>query len=344
MALTPEPTRPSTGRVVWLDCLRGVAASAVVLGHYFEPELYFPVMAFLDPGIFGVGTFFFVSGYIIPASVRMDSRRPLTRFACARVFRLYPLYWLSLAIGIVVYGAGTAQVLVNITMAQRFFGVHDVIGAYWTLQVELLFYCFVATTIAAGKFNTPRIIAASALASAGLAVIFGAIRFLFYVRSPLSVPIGLALILVGNMFFLLREGMVTHEAFGNLCFRVCTLLLISFCLGYSRDWGYNENPGRFAISYGASAAVFFGMAYRGRCRSSVLRGLGLISYPLYLVHQPIQTIAGALLPGQAVWVVGSVALAALLLLAPLLHIAIERPAVRLGRRLIDDIGRRCPTT
>jgi peptidoglycan/LPS O-acetylase OafA/YrhL len=46
--------------------------------------------------------------------------------------------------------------------------------------------------------------------------------------------------------------------------------------------------------------------------------LRLISYPVYLVHQPVQTIAEAAFRGQAAWVVGSVAFVAALILASLL--------------------------
>jgi peptidoglycan/LPS O-acetylase OafA/YrhL len=62
--------------------------------------------------------------------------------------------------------------------------------------------------------------------------------------------------------------------------------------------------------------------------------LRLISYPVYLVHQPVQTIAEAAFRGQAAWVVGSVAFVAALILASLLHVAIEKSAIRLGRRLM----------
>jgi peptidoglycan/LPS O-acetylase OafA/YrhL len=337
--MTSIPGRSATNRIVWLDGLRGIAATAVVLGHYFESMLRFPGSNFLDPGVFGVGIFFFVSGFIIPASVRTRDRHPLTRFVCARFFRLYPLYWLSLAIGTIVYGAGAVQALVNITMAQRFVGVPDVIGAYWTLEVELLFYGFVVVTILLEKFNSPRVVASAALAAAGLAVILGAVRFFLNVKSPIAVPIGLSLILVGNMYFLLRQGLIARDLFGRVCSAVAGCLLISFCLGYSRDWGYSENPMRFAASYSCSAALFFATAYRGRCGLPVLSGLGLISYPIYLLHQPIQAIVRVVLHDQPVWVVGLAAFVVVLLLAELLHLAIETPGVRLGRWLMNGGGR-----
>nr|WP_294551795.1 acyltransferase [uncultured Rhodopila sp.] len=338
MSLTSVPAKRPTSRILWLDGLRGIAATAVVLGHYFESMVHFPGSDVVDPGIFGVGMFFFISGYIIPASVRPRDRHPLVRFLSARFFRLYPLYWLSLAIGTVVYGVGAVPALVNMTMAQRFVGVPDVIGAYWTLQVELLFYGFVSITVLLGRFNSPRVVAAATLASAGLAVTFGAIRFFLDRKSPIAVPIGLSMILVGNVFYMLREGLITPNLFGKLCAIVSACLLISFCLGYSRDWGYNENPTRFAMSYSVSAALFFVVAYRGRCGPPILSGLGLISYPIYLLHQPIQTIAESVLHGQADWVAGVGAFIAVLLLAVLSHLAIETPGVRLGRWLMGGTG------
>ena len=32
------------------------------------------------------------------------------------------------------------EVVANVTMLQQFFGIENVLGIYWTLQIELIFY------------------------------------------------------------------------------------------------------------------------------------------------------------------------------------------------------------
>lgn len=67
-----------------------------------------------------------------------------------------------------------------------------------------------------------------------------------------------------------------------------------------------------------------------------LTRLGRISYPVYLVHVPVLLATLALLPerpGASSWPAAVLAIPATLLLAILLHHAVERPGIALGRRL-----------
>ena len=104
---------------MWIDSLRGVAVSTVVIQHFFASLVSPVILAVFDPGMFGVTVFFSVSGFIIPQSVRSSDDR-LRRFAIARVFRLYPAYWISLILAVAVYSAPFRSIVVNATMLQRF--------------------------------------------------------------------------------------------------------------------------------------------------------------------------------------------------------------------------------
>ncbi len=67
-----------------------------------------------------------------------------------------------------------------------------------------------------------------------------------------------------------------------------------------------------------------------------LTRLGRISYPVYLVHVPVLVAALALLPereGTSSWPAAVLAIPVTLALASLLHHAVERPGIALGRRL-----------
>ena len=98
----PPAAAAGTGnRLAWLDVLRGLAALAVVFNHfgYFVPAgLKNPVNHWVNPGDYGVFVFFLISGYIVPAS--LERKGSVRTFWVSRLFRLYPLYLLAVAVAV----------------------------------------------------------------------------------------------------------------------------------------------------------------------------------------------------------------------------------------------------
>lgn len=143
-------------RLIGLDCLRGLAAIAVVIFHYGQryAEIYnVPTPAWMevfDIGRYGVFLFFLISGYVIFFSVSQGDHKTSNwkTFLKKRIIRLYPAYWAALVFTFVlvqVFGLPGREVdflafLANFSMLQYFFGVTSVDGVYWTLAVEWCFY------------------------------------------------------------------------------------------------------------------------------------------------------------------------------------------------------------
>ena len=139
-------------RLIEVDSLRGLAALAVVLYHFTTrfTELYSPnpppTFAFPD-GHYGVNLFFIISGFVIFMTLEKTSR-PLD-FVVSRFSRLFPAYWAAIIITFsITHLLGLPGKLVDITaavgnliMIHGFFRIPHVDGVYWTLEVELLFYC-----------------------------------------------------------------------------------------------------------------------------------------------------------------------------------------------------------
>lgn len=133
-----------------LDGLRGIAAFAVVLSHFtggYDARYPEDTHAFYDVwwGAFGVSLFFMISGFVILMTAQAGDAR---RFAISRFSRLYPAYWVALAIAVLI-GAlfrvpgtpvGPKVVVANVTMVQRWFFVPNVNDAFWTLAIEMQFY------------------------------------------------------------------------------------------------------------------------------------------------------------------------------------------------------------
>ena len=92
-AAQPAPKQ----RIVFLDGLRFIAATAVLVQHGFETQgpIGRTIVDLLSPGVFGVVLFFMISGFVIPMSIGRNFK-PAT-FAIRRIFRIYPLVLASFA-------------------------------------------------------------------------------------------------------------------------------------------------------------------------------------------------------------------------------------------------------
>lgn len=146
-----EKVAASSGRIVGLDVLRGLAASSVLVYHYTSnyQRVYHhraaPLFS-LPQGALGVELFFLISGFVIFMTLER-ARRPMD-FVRSRFFRLFPAYWAAICLTFVVLRLlpligrtpTLPRMLINLSMVQELLGVGNVDPVYWTLQLELCFY------------------------------------------------------------------------------------------------------------------------------------------------------------------------------------------------------------
>ena len=154
-------------RIVELDSLRGIAAVAVVIYHYFTRydqqyghEGLYPELTYLTKnGIYGVHLFFVVSGYVIFWTLHKTDR-PLD-FLVSRFSRLYPAYWFAIILtytAVNIFGLPDRQVDINVALANslmfhEYLNVSHVDGVYWTLTVEITFYLLIFLICLIFKFK-----------------------------------------------------------------------------------------------------------------------------------------------------------------------------------------------
>lgn len=95
------PTRESSGRFVFLDGLRGLAALAVVIHHFTQTSGRRELFA---SGPLAVDFFFCLSGFVIAHAYRrrLLTGMPALEYVKRRLIRLYPMYVLGLGIGLAV--------------------------------------------------------------------------------------------------------------------------------------------------------------------------------------------------------------------------------------------------
>lgn len=356
MANVSTPCR--TGRLEHLDALRGVAAIVVVFQHAIETSLrilgdagllgqvlHMLTFEAFNLGKFGVVVFFAISGFVIPFSFKGD--RPVLRFAISRGFRLYPTYWLSLAIAIPVgLAAGVAytvpQVVANTTMIQVLFGQADVLGVYWTLFIEMLFYGICVLTFLIGRLRSPGYMLLVLAGFLGVSLAAGTVNFLLERELPIALPVSLAVMHFGA---LARQLLVEREPSARRWFTVGAalmfVLLIPICiLGYGRDIAHGGFI-PYLTSYWVALVVFLACVFGRLFVSSTTLFLGRISYALYLFHAI--AILAALPLGRAVplmWAAPVVILvtACAIPVSWVVFLWIERPAIALGHRIANRVS------
>ena len=204
---TPPPGTPpaatASSRLAWLDVLRGFAALCVVFDHfgYFIPSrLNSPVYQWFNPGDYGVFVFFLISGYIVPAS--LERKGSVRTFWVGRLFRLYPLYLLAVAIAVALYfahvgglrGEGTdpeTSILSQMLMMSNVLAGKNVPNVVWSLSYEMIFYLLLTALFMA---RVHRRSSRYALAFAAAAVALGGLLPQAYFTSNLWSPRIIALV------------------------------------------------------------------------------------------------------------------------------------------------------
>jgi peptidoglycan/LPS O-acetylase OafA/YrhL len=88
-----------------VQALRGIAASAVVVGHSAAYGLIAAPDAVAVLGYSGVDVFFVISGFII-CQVAQRENASAWSFIAKRYWRIFPLYWIVLAFSVAISAAG----------------------------------------------------------------------------------------------------------------------------------------------------------------------------------------------------------------------------------------------
>lgn len=339
---------------VFVDMLRGLAALLVFWFHLdlhilcgypgtpVPPDslTYWLVYGFTDLGRYGVAIFFMISGFLIPSTLR-GPKASLRTYALHRFFRLYPAYWVAIAAWAAVAAwlpsgdgqPGARDALLNLTMLQKFLSVPDVIGAFWTLPIELLFYFACAFLFwSRSAWSWLRLLGLSITTCLVLA---GVGRV-----SATAMP--LAPLFAFTLMFLAdgaRQALESGRGGGKVALAataVAALLVPANLLGYEAQEAW-----RFITAYWMAMATFFAcLLLRGAIASSrpvaaASRFLADISYSVYLLHAPLGMTTAQLVQQST----GSAALGAASGLALTVAAAwvvftvVEAPAIRLGRRL-----------
>jgi peptidoglycan/LPS O-acetylase OafA/YrhL len=324
----------TSSRLLELDALRGIAAISVVLYHYTYGYgvLYgqHNVIISFPYGNLGVHLFFLISGFVI--FLTLGKAKAGLDFIVSRFSRLYPAYWVAggLTFAIVsIFGLPGWQVswtdgLINLTMLAGWLSTPYIDGVYWTLTIELSFYLLMFVLYLTDNLKRIETFAIGWLILIYPLRIIGYL-FKFQIPTPIAATILLNsgfFFIAGIMFYKVKNGQATLKH--HLIILCCYLA----CLNHRIDFDIIYNAAFFVIFY------LFAYNRLGFIVHKPLLLLGMISYPLYLIHANIGFVIIRnfykynINPNLSV----IIALTSVLLMSWLISISIEKPAMKFIRR------------
>jgi peptidoglycan/LPS O-acetylase OafA/YrhL len=270
----------SLERSVGIDSLRGVAILWVVAYHFFG----------IPAGTNGVLLFFAISGYCISFSA--DSAKSARDFYAKRLGRLLPALAVSVALITTAKHAFphlieesripswldsiyTLVALPTLNLAKINYVRPD--GAFWSLEIEFQFYALCALLIVVGlrKHLLPAI------------CIYCLVRLLLSNPSHPYSNDFFSFFVAGLSIAAYRKGQLEFAFTGIIA--AIVLELSHTLLGYSQPSAPIGWP-RFAMLLASVAALYVASHYRAPAFLSPLALVGLVSYPLYLLHQDLGTM------------------------------------------------------
>jgi len=301
-----------------IDTLRGLAVSMVVIYHFFVLlNLNNIVTPFTHTfGLLGVSIFFIISGYLIYSSIdnnikKRGKKEGLKNYFLHRLFRILPAYYFNLFVVLLISSfiieaqylyshQFMNQFLSHLSLTSYFayksvgLGIN---GAYWTLNIEMLWYIIAPIFILYIKDIRILIFIIFSSLIYLLALDKGVLDEIFNINSQMP-SYKLQLFYINSQLM----GQINYFIIGILIYKysikspfknpfVSMILAISILLvfiGISKYYGITESFLLLHIFIIIATSTIFILIYQKKIpKINILNWLGKISYSIYLWHMPI---------------------------------------------------------
>lgn len=331
------------------DALRLLAASMVLVSHCYplfgeRGEIFWRLTGFETGGGIGVKMFFFISGYLVTASI--ERRQLLWTYVTARAFRILPALTTVVLLSMFVLGPTTTQLpadeyfcdkttysyignAVIYALQYRLPGVFDglpqqaVNGSLWTLPIEVTMYVVLAVLFFLGAINRRTSLFLAVAFFAAHVITRTALDWSWENRGPqfLNMPfdsvLGLGLwFWIGSSFWMYRSNIPVS---GWLAAAVTCAFVATFHSPFAYLAAIVALP--YMLYYAAYAPLRINLPF------------GDISYGVYLYAWPVTQTVFQLASGRLSFLAMlSIAALATFLLGWLSWVLVERPMLALKRR------------
>jgi peptidoglycan/LPS O-acetylase OafA/YrhL len=311
---------------------------------------------YFEFGITGVVLFFAISGFVIYGTLRGPREGTGRRFVITRFFRLFPAYWVSVLAGLVFiwwwqgWPITWPMVAANFTMVPDLFGQTPIMGLYWTLGTELVFYLCCWLIWRLGYLENARFLAGLvvALSLAWLAV-KGA-KQLGAIGEDVSaawknLPRHLAIMFWGAYFRIVYDetkGFRESVRRNRKIWTLVGLTLLIVLIGGARQFRFLIHPStNWFSAYVVAPLLFCVWVAWLRVQNRVFAWLGRISYSIYLFHHAVMIPlfswvaweSNAALRGWPLPLYLIVTLLVTIAVSAAVFYAVELPAIAMGKRL-----------
>lgn len=330
--------------ITLVDMLRGFLAIMVLIAHGLEaahlalPSASFPTMLdfTLARGGYWVSGFFVLSGFCIHRSILGQQAQGTGLaagfYALARVSRIYPVYLVALVLALSSSPwPGSLMIGGHLLMMQGITGVLPAIKPAWSLTNEMVYYAAWPAVLIACRFRHFRAFAVAFAASTVMAAVLFALWKSLHGGAADSSWLALAMIAASFPGWLggaaLAHGwhILQSRSQGWMTWAGLLLLLAGYA---AQAWLMHLNARTMllcAVTYvslpGWLLLLLGGSTWRGFDRwRSAAAWMGLLSYPLYIMHQPLLDITTSALRHLAPS--GSLTMLTLMLVAEVLTIVI----------------------
>ncbi len=307
-------------------------------------------------GNLGVDLFFVLSGFLITRILLVDRGAgvPVRYFMARRFFRIFPIYYLTIFALWPLMGRNQSLAALTYTSnyAQLFTPYHSLLEHAWSLAVEEHFYLLWPPVVAwlAPVFSR-RVLLAGVIPVALLSLV-GAIVWGPWERYPQAMEefilrsstVRFLSLAAGAMLAFHESALRNSRPRAAVIVGVFTLAALLLTPG---RFGTPDWPGfrfaQFVVMFPCigCAVLIYAVAWRGSrsplsaaLRWAPLRGIGRVSYALYLYHYPVfaQTGIFGVQPHSPSAVRTVLVMGFCGGLAVLSYYAIERPLLRIGGR------------
>ncbi len=324
-------------KLIFGDVALPIFSEPLSIAFWENPLLYRGSSA----GSVGVTLFFITSGYLMAGMSRRYSRK---NFLLNRTFRIFPTLWFFVFLVAIMQSQlgleiGKSQILVNMFLLTGLIPKAALIGITWTLILEMYFY-FLTSIV--GKWTTSKVLLISAA--------------LFFVHEIFSKP-GINLVNVGPISFDVRRLLMnislyflimligtavatSKEAMTPVVVFCMALIALGDSKRVNKDWlGWDWNLASIIISFLVFMLVYLISTLKSSIFSwGVFGFFGDIVYPLYLFHIPIgigsMLILRDVISSEILLLISS--LFFVILFSWISHLFIEKPGIRLGRRILSQ--------
>lgn len=344
-------TRSSDGRFAFLDGLRGLAALWVVFFHLSKGKHIEHVRELLpdwvsgvvfDWGHLGVPVFFVLSGFVMAYTARAATVDGgfAGRFVLRRLIRLSPPYYFAIAFAVIFtiikakFGGlptppvTSKEIFAHLVYMQDILSYPQINTVFWTLAIEVQFYIAFALLLLFADTIKQRLTVLWCVSVLALLWPLGATDFMLWKGDFLGLWYSF---LVGVMVF---HGWQDGSRGGGR-----QQLYAALYCGVVLLIGVSKQSSFATMAALAGAAILTAGAMnmmRQWLASPWIQFLGMISYSLYLLHNPItgasfRVVSKFMADGVAAELVGcALSLSACLIGAWLAYRLIELPSIALS--------------